>query len=305
MSIEIIGKEAEALLSWAGLTDAIEAGHRLPKAEIKDLFLYRGKDTILNRAAWIDGLAQLVKVATIFPDNVAQGLPSIHGAVNLFDDKTGDLTALVDFHLVTKWKTAGDSLLSAKRLARPESKLILILGAGPVARSMVEAYASHFTDARFLIWNRTAAGAEAIAAGDARVTAVTDLQAAVGRADIICSATMTKTPILKGEWLKAGQHVDLIGAYRPDMREADDAVMTRASVFVDSRATTIHHIGEMMEPIANGTMTEADIRADFYDIAAGLYRRSSEEEITVAKNGGGAHLDLMTAHYIMTRWQGR
>ncbi len=305
MSIEFIGKEAESLLSWAGLTDAIEAGHRLPKAEIKDLFLYRGKDTILNRAAWIDGLAQLVKVATIFPDNVALGLPSIHGAVNLFDDKTGDLTALVDFHLVTKWKTAGDSLLSAKRLARPESKLILILGAGPVARSMVEAYASHFHDARFLIWNRTAAGAEAIAAGDARVTAVTDLQAAVGRADIICSATMTKTPILKGEWLKAGQHVDLIGAYRPDMREADDAVMTRASVFVDSRATTIHHIGEMMEPLANGTMTEADIRADFYDIAAGLYRRSSEEEITVAKNGGGAHLDLMTAHYIMTRWQGR
>lgn len=305
MSIEIIGPEAEALLSWQGLTDAIEAGHRLPRAEIKDLFLYRGKDTILNRAAWIDGLAQLVKVATIFPDNPAQGLPSIHGAVNLFDDRTGDLTALVDFHLVTKWKTAGDSLLSAKRLARPDARVILLMGAGPVSRSMVEAYSSHFTDARFLIWNRTAAGAEAIAASDARVRAVTDLPAAVAQADIVCSATMTKEPILRGEWLKAGQHIDLIGAYRPDMREADDMVMQRGTVFVDSRATTVHHIGEIMDPIANGTITEADIRADFYDIAAGLYKRSSDDEITLAKNGGGAHLDLMTAHYIMTRWQGR
>ncbi|MBC2834483.1 ornithine cyclodeaminase family protein [Paragemmobacter straminiformis] len=305
MSIEIIGPEAEALLSWQGLTDALEAGHRLPRAEIKDLFLYRGKDTILNRAAWIDGLAQLVKVATIFPGNGALGLPSIHGAVNLFDDRTGDLRALVDFHLVTKWKTAGDSLLSAKRLARPDSGVILILGAGPVARSMVAAYGSHFTDARFLVWNRTAAGAEAIAATDARVTAVTDLAAAVRQADIVCSATMTKTPILRGEWLRAGQHIDLIGAYRPDMREADDEAMRRARIFVDSRATTIHHIGEIMDPIANGTITEADIAADFYDIAAGLYRRSSAEEITLAKNGGGAHLDLMTAHYIMGCWTNR
>lgn len=305
MSIEIIGKEAEALLSWQGLTDAIEAGHRLPRAEIKDLFLYRGGDTILNRAAWIDGLAQLVKVATVFPGNGAHGLPTINGAVNLFDDKTGALMALVDFHLVTKWKTAGDSLLAAKKLARPDARVILLVGAGTVARSMVAAYASHFADARFLIWNRSPAAAEAMAAADDRVTAVTDLAAAVARADIICTATMSKEPLIRGAWLRPGQHLDLIGAYRPDMREADDEVMRRASVFVDSRATTIHHIGEIMDPVARGVIAETDIRADYYDLASGTYRRRSADEITVAKNGGGAHIDLMTAHYIMTCWANR
>ncbi|GLS85308.1 ornithine cyclodeaminase [Cypionkella aquatica] len=305
MSIEIVGPEAEALLSWQGLCAAIEAGHRLPKAKISDLLLLRGSDTMLDRAAWIDGLGALVKVANVVPGNAARGLPSIHGAVNLFNDTTGALEALVDFHLVTKWKTAGDSLLSASKLARKDSRNILLIGAGTVARSMVEAYSSLFPDARFSIWNRSPAGAEAMAAADPRVTAVSDLEAAVRGADVICSATMSKAPLIKGAWLQPGQHIDLIGAYTPAMREADDAVMQRASVFVDARATTIHHIGELIDPIANGTITEADVKADFYDIAQGLYTRRSDDEITVAKNGGGAHLDLMTSAYILDCWRQR
>ncbi len=305
MSIEIVGPEAETLLSWAGLCEAFEAGHRLPRAEINDLFLYRGADTLLDRAAWIDGLGSLVKVATVVPGNAARGLPSIHGAVNLFNDVTGVLEALVDFHLVTKWKTAGDSLLSASKLARKDSRNILLVGAGTVARSMIQAYSALFPDAKFSIWNRSPAGAEAMAAADARVTAVADLEAAVRGADVICTATMSKEPLLKGAWLQPGQHIDLIGAYTPAMREADDEVMRRASVFVDSRATTVHHIGELKDPIARGVITEADIRADFYDMAQGMYRRSSDDEITVAKNGGGAHLDLMTSAYILAMWRQR
>ncbi|AWB47351.1 ornithine cyclodeaminase [Gemmobacter aquarius] len=301
----IIGPGAERLLSWQGLTDAIEAGHRLPRAQIDDILFHRGADTILNRAAWIDGMAQLVKVATVFPGNAALHRPTINGAVTLFDDQTGELLALVDFHLVTKWKTAGDSLLAAKKLARPDSSTILLVGAGTVARSMVDAYASHFSDARFLVWNRTPAAAAAMAAVDPRVTAVTDLAAAVGRADIICTATMSTEPLIRGAWLRPGQHLDLIGAYRPDMREVDDEAMRRATVFVDSRATTLHHIGELIDPLANGTITETDIRADFYDLASGIYCRHSPDQITIAKNGGGAHLDLMTAHYIMGRWANR
>lgn len=305
MSIEIVGPEAERELSWLGLCEAIEAGHRLPRAEINDLFLYRGKDTLLNRAAWIDGLGALVKVAMVCPDNGARGLPSINGAVNLFNDVTGVLEALVDFHLVTKWKTAGDSLLSASKLARKDSRNILLVGAGTVARSMVQAYSALFPDAQFSIWNRSPAAAEAMAAADKRVTAVSDLKAAVKAADVICTATMSLSPLIKGEWLRPGQHIDLIGAYRPDMREADDEVLRRASIFVDSRATTIHHIGEMKDPIARGVITEADIRADFYDMAQGVYRRNSDDEITIAKNGGGAHLDLMTASYILAMWRQR
>ncbi|MDP3958679.1 MAG: ornithine cyclodeaminase [Pseudorhodobacter sp.] len=303
--MDIIGRDAEAHLSWAGLTDALEAGHRLPRAEIGDTVLHRGTDTVLNRAAWIDGLGQLTKCATIFPGNGALGLASVNGAVTLFSDQTGVLEALVDFHLVTKWKTAGDSLLAAKRLARRNSRDILLVGAGTVARSMVEAYASAIPDARFTVWNRSPAAAQAMAASLPHVTATTDLQAAVGRADIICTATMSTAPLIKGEWLRPGTHLDLIGAYLPSMREVDDEALRRAAIFVDSRATTIAHIGELRDPIARGVITAADVRADFYDIAAGAYRRQSDDEITLAKNGGGAHLDLMTAAYIMAAWRNR
>jgi ornithine cyclodeaminase len=300
----MIGREAEALMDWAGLMAAFEAGHRLPKAEINDLFLYRGKDTLLNRAAWIDGLAQLVKVALIMPDNPQRGLSTINGVVNLFDNETGVLTALVDFHLVTKWKTAGDSLLAASRLARKDSRNILLVGAGNVARSMVDAYSTVFPDARFHVWNRSPAGAEAMAE-DPRVTVAPDLEAAVKQADIICSATMSKTPVINGAWLQPGQHLDLIGAYNPHMREVDDEAITRARLFVDSRATTIHHIGEIRDPIASGAITEADIIADYYDLAKGSFTRRSSDEITICKNGGGAHLDLMTAAYIQRVWRER
>ncbi len=299
MTATMIGPEADSLLDWAALTNAIEAGHRLPRAEIRDALLYRGSDTLLNRAAWIDGLGQLVKCATIFPGNARLGKPAVNGAVTLFSDTTGELSAVIDFHLVTKWKTAGDSLLAAKHLARPDSRTILLIGAGAVARSMVDAYRSHFPDAAFLVWNRTPAAAQTMAANLAGVTAVDDLPTAVARADIICTATMSSDPVLQGQWLRPGQHVDLIGAYRPDMREADDLALQRATIFVDARASTIHHIGELKDPIARGVITENDVTADFYDIAGGTFRRSSDDQITLAKNGGGAHFDLMTAAYIL------
>ena len=304
MNIEIVGPEAEAHLSWSGLTGALEAGHRLPRAEIGDTLLCRDPDTLLSRAAWIDGMGIAVKSATVFPGNPAKGRPMINGAVSLYSDEAGGLEAIVDFHLVTRWKTAGDSLLAARRLARPDSRDFLIVGAGAVAGSMVEAYRSAFPGARFRIWNRTAAAAGRLAAATG-AEAVTDLAAAVGASDVIATATMSSQPVLKGEWLRPGTHVDLIGAYRPDMREGDDTLLTRARLFVDSRETTVAHIGEIRDPLARGVISETDILADFYDIAAERFRRETAEEITVAKNGGGAHLDLMTGRYILSAWRGR
>jgi len=298
VTVKMIPFAAEAQMSWAGITAAMEAGHRLPRADIADLLVYRGKDTMLDRAAWIDGLGALVKIGTIVPGNAARGKPTINGIVNLFDDETGELKALLDFHLVTKWKTAGDSLLSASRLARKDSRNILLVGAGTVARSMVEAYGSIWPDARFSVWSRTRATAEKMG-----LPVADDLETAVKGADIICTATMSNTPVIKGDWLQPGQHLDLIGAYKPDMREVDDTAMARARVFVDSRATTIHHIGDLIDPIASGAISEADVIADFYDEPA-LFSRRSDDEITIAKNGGGAHLDLMTAGYIASCWNG-
>jgi len=296
MTLTIVPKDAEALITWPGLLDAFEAGHRLPKPDIKDLFVYRGPDTVLDRATWIDGLGALVKVATVIPSNAQRGLPTVNGSVTLYDDKTGELTALVDFHLVTKWKTAGDSLLSARRLARKDAKNFLLVGAGTVAKSMVQAYSSLFPDARFTVWSRSRASAAAMG-----LPVADDLEHAVKSADVICTATMATEPLIRGDWLQPGQHLDLIGAYKPGMREVDDTAMARARLFVDARATTIHHIGELIDPLKSGAITESHIIADFYDDPA-TYTRRSDDEITIAKNGGGAHLDLMTASYIASMW---
>lgn len=299
MSVEFVPFEAERLLRWDGLLDAFAAGHRLSYPDIKDLFVYRGGDTILDRAVWIDGLGALVKVATVVPGNVARGKPTIHGAVTLYDDVTGEFSGLVDFHLVTKWKTAGDSLYAASRLARSDARRFLLVGAGNVARSMVEAYRSVWPEAEFTVWSRSRASAEAMG-----LPVADDLEAAVRGADVICTATMATEPLIRGEWLQPGQHLDLIGAYKPGMREVDDAAMQRARVFVDARATTLHHIGELIEPLKSGAITQADVVADYWDDPA-LFRRQSEDEITIAKNGGGAHLDLMTAMYIQNAWRAR
>ncbi|WP_425044519.1 ornithine cyclodeaminase family protein [Primorskyibacter sp. S87] len=302
MTIPFIPFEAgEANLDWLDLTNALVDGHNLPKAEIGDTFLYRDPDTLLSRAAWIDGLGAAVKTATIFPGNPERNAPMINGAVCLYDDRDGTLAALVDFHLVTKWKTAGDSLLGALRLANPDSREILIIGAGTVGGSLCEAFGAGFPKARIRVWNRTMHKARELADSIAGVEAADELEPAVRMADIIVCATMSSTPILKGEWLRPGQHVNLIGAYRPDMREADDATMKRSKIYLDSFDTTVDHIGEIKIPLAEGTISMSDLHADFYDLAGFA---PDPDAITLFKNGGGAHLDLMTSRYILDCWRG-
>jgi ornithine cyclodeaminase len=294
-------EQGQKNLDWLALTDALAAGHDGPKADVADVFLYEGDNTLLNRSAWIAGLGLAVKCATIFPGNKADGKPMIGGAVNLFSGKDGALEAILDFHLVTKWKTAGDSLLAARRLARPDSRKILIVGAGTVGHTLREAYGAAFADATFTVWNRSRAGAEALQRAYPDVTIADDLEAAVRQADIVTSATMTTDPLLKGSWFQPGQHIDLIGAYRPDMREVDDLALQRARVFVDSRETTIGHIGELKIPIAAGAFQAEAVVADYYQLDQ--FARQSADDITLFKNGGGAHLDLMTSRYILKAWQ--
>ena len=302
MSIaQISFEDGQANLDWLGLCQAFDQGHQLPRAEISDTFLYRGGDTLLNRSAWIDGLGLAVKCATVFPDNPKNNRPMINGGVSLFSDETGALSALVDFHLVTKWKTAGDSLCAALKLARPNSSVILIVGAGTVGHSLRAAYGVGFPNAEFLVWNRTPETATAFAAQYPSTRAVHDLQAAIAEADIVTSATMSTAPVMHGDWFKPGQHIDLIGAYRPDMREVDDDAILRATVFVDSYATTLDHIGELKIPLTSGVITCDHVRADYYQPHA--FNRTSNDEITLFKNGGGAHLDLMTADYILRQWK--
>jgi ornithine cyclodeaminase/alanine dehydrogenase-like protein (mu-crystallin family) len=290
--------EGQKRLDWLTLVAALNLGHKGPKAKINDLFLYRGADTLLSRSAWIDGMGLLTKTATIFPGNSKSGQPMVGGGVLLFDDQNGQLTATIDFHLITKWKTAGDSLMAALALAPVGARKILIVGAGTVGKSLLEAFSAGFPDATFTIWNRSPAGAQAFADATGAVVAV-DLETAVRTADIILTCTMTTEPIIKGAWLRPGQHLNMIGAYRPDMREADDEALQKSRLFVDSFDTTLSHIGELKIPLETGVISHDHVLADYYNLAT---FQAGQDDITVFKNGGGAHLDLMTARYVLDRW---
>ncbi|MEO0774598.1 MAG: ornithine cyclodeaminase [Pseudomonadota bacterium] len=301
MTTVISFAEGEANITWHGLCDAFETGHRFPRAQIEDTFLHRGKDTLLTRSAWVNGLGVAVKSTTVYPGNPARGRPMIDGTFSLYADDDGRLEAVIDFFLVTKWKTAGDSLFAATRLARPDSEQILIIGAGVVAQSLFEAYSAIFPNARYSVWNRTRARAEEMAQTYPGLSVADDLETAVRAADIVTSATPSTTPILHGAWLRPGQHIDLIGAFTPPMREADDAVLQRGDIFADTYDTILGHIGEIQIPLDSGAITLDDLGPTFYD--ADAFKRRHEDQITVFKNGGGAHLDLMTGRYILDQWK--
>ncbi|TLP68833.1 ornithine cyclodeaminase [Parasedimentitalea maritima] len=302
MNIPIISfDEGNALLDWVEFTEALAKGHSLPKAEIGDTFLYRKPDTLLTRSAWIDGMGLAVKTANIFPGNPKAGKPMINGSVSLYSDSDGSLEALVDFHLVTKWKTAGDSLLGALRLANPNAVEILIVGAGTVGGSLIDAFAAGFPQAQIRVWNRTSPKASDLAASRPGTLTAPDLESAVRAADIIVTATMSSSPVINGDWLRPGQHLNMIGAYRPDMREADDVALTRAQIYTDSFDTTLDHIGEFMIPLAAGVIKREDVLADFYQLDR--FSAYDPSQITLFKNGGGAHLDLMTSHHVLQKWK--
>ncbi|MFD1342091.1 ornithine cyclodeaminase family protein [Litorisediminicola beolgyonensis] len=286
-------------LSWSGAVEALRSGHLLPRAEMGDLFLGPPDATLLTRAARIEGLGYAVKSVTVLGDNPSVGLPSVQGAMFFFEPEHGQLAAMIDSRLVTEIKTAADSLLAATLLARPDSERLLIVGAGTVAASLISAYRAGFADLKQIsIWARRPEQAQALAEGLDGVEAVTDLEEAAGQADIIATATMARDPVLQSNWIAPGTHVDLIGAFRADMREADDDLMARARLYVDSSETTLGHIGELIIPIRTGAITEDAVLGEFYDIVPDPPVRDAEA-ITVFKNGGGAHLDLMIADWIV------
>ncbi|KFE34485.1 ornithine cyclodeaminase family protein [Thioclava atlantica] len=293
-------------LDWHGAVAALRAGHRLARAEIGDTFLGPAEGTLLSRSAYIDGLGYGVKSFTVFGANPKAGLPTVQGAMLVFEPEHGALQAIVESPLVTDIKTAADSGLGAQLLARPDSKRLLIVGGGTVARSLVSSYGALFPGLEEIaVWTRRPDQARALVeqiASPIPLVAVEDLAEAAGRADIVSCATMAREPVLRGDWIRPGTHVDLIGAFKTDMREADDALIAGGRLFVDSRETTLGHIGELTIPLAAGVISEADVLGDLYDlIGRAAEGRSADDEITIFKNGGGAHLDLMIANYIAAR----
>lgn len=255
--------------------------------------------------AWQFGRHQGIKLVSVFPGNDKKGLASILGLYVLFDGETGAPILTIDGAALTLRKTVCNSALAVDFCARQDASKLLVMGAGNLAPHVVAAHASvrPITEAR--IWNRTPEKAVALAARLSRpglaVSAAPDLEAAVRWADIVTGVTMTRTPLLKGAWLKPGQHLDLIGAFRPDMREADDEAVKRSRLFIDARFSVLDECGDISQPLEAGLVKESDI-TDLFQLSRGERPgRQRDDEITLFKSGGGGHEDLATAQYLLSK----
>ena len=261
--------------------------------------------------AWKLSRAAGAKLVSVFPGNERRGQgPNIHSVYVLFDGEDGRPRCLITGESFTRCKTAADSALGASYLARDDARVLTAIGAGAQAAAQIRFLcAVRPLIARVSIWNRTPAKARSLVDGlalsgvDAEWTE--DLEAAVRSADIVSCLTSATAPVLRGSWLKPGTHVDLVGSFTPQMREADDETMRGGRLFADSRSFAIKHCGDIAIPIANGVIRESDIVADLFDLCRGRAAgRLTATEITVFKNGGGGHLDLMIAQALHRRVQG-
>ena len=299
----VTGAEVHRLCSGTALVEALAIAHRGPMPSVDRSEIHhasgRTRNTFFNLPAWLDGVAMGTKVVTVLPDNPRVGVPAIQAAYVLCDGKTGTPVATIDGTALTYRKTAADSALGAKLLAREECEHLLMVGAGGLAPFLVAAHrAVHPSLRRVSVWNRSTGKAEALAA-ECGGSVAGDLEAAVRDADIICCATNAVEPLVKGAWLKPGAHLDLVGSFTPEMRECDDEAVRRARIFVDSRQFAIDQPGDLAGPLSRGVIGRERIEGDLFDLCRnGLPRPRRPEDITLFKNGGGAHLDLFVALFI-------
>jgi len=292
------------LLPYDVLVDALDAGHREPAPAARRMVF--GPDgaaeSFLGLAAWQPGEALGIKLTTVFPANIDH--PTVQALVVLFDGRTGSPLALLDGTELTYRKTAADSALGARYLARQNATTLLMVGAGGLARHLVTAHRTvRPSIERVLVWNRTPARAEAVVAelGEG-TTVVDDLEQAVGAADVVSTATMARDPLVAGRWLRPGTHLDLVGAFLPDHREVDDDAVVRAELYVDDREATLSEDGDLVIPLAAGLITADDVRGDLWQLCRGeVAGRTDPDAITLFENGGGGHLDLMTARCALAR----
>lgn len=297
--------EVTKALTFPILIAALEAAHCRPKMEVLDAFLGVEKGQYVIRSAVDPGRYMASKMFTSFPSNLAEGkMPAVQAVCVLFDGTNGKPLAAMDGTEITHWRTAADSALGAKLLAAPNPETLLCVGAGEMSDWLIRGHRSVRPSLqRVLIWNRNAVRAadlaKRLAADGIKAETVTDLDATTREADIITTCTRAHQPLIKGANLRPGTHLDLVGGYTPQTREADDEAARRSRVFVDMRESAFHGVGDILQPIANGAIREKDVLGDHYDLASGRVQgRTSPSDITFFKNAGGGHLDLMTCEAV-------
>lgn len=255
--------------------------------------------TLLLMPAWSPQWAGL-KTVVFKSDNAAQGLPTIQASYLLIDQKTGATVAMMDGGEITRRRTAAASALAADYLARRDSETLTLVGAGALAPHFALAHAAVRPVKRVFIYTRSIAKGEALAAELAHhgleAHSVTDLEHAVRQSDIVSCVTTSTAPIVKGQWLKPGAHVDLAGAFKPTMRETDADVVARSSVYVDTRDGALAEAGDLLQARDEGKFDFANVKGDLFDLCRGTAKgRASADEITLFKSAGTAIEDLATA----------
>lgn len=307
----ISAQDIRSVLDWEGVITALQLGHLGERPVGGGYFIGDARFGLFSRGVILPGQGAGFKLASLHPANsqASPPLPMEQAALLVLDEHTKAIAALLDGPEITRWKTAADSALAARRLSREDSEVLLVLGNGPVARALTEAYLHIRPGLReILLWNRTPARLEParaeLAAQGITVRVVDDLDAAVARADIVTSATSATTPIIRGECLRPGTHIDLVGGYRPDMQEANKEVLRGARIFVDDRQNAAES-GDIQIPLREQAICAEQIEGDLFDLCQMPVFRRAPEDRTVYKNAGGAHLDLIVGQHALAQLTSR
>ena len=275
-------------------------GCEVPRRHVHEIGVEGGGSvTSLIMPAWLPGRCFGIKTVNIASRNAARGLPGLHSTYILYDAITGAPLAWIDGDQITSRRTAAASALAASWLARRDARHLLIVGAGQVARLLPEAYRAVRPIERVTVWARSLAQADALASDlrgrgfDARGSA--SLETAAGEADIVSCATLATQPVLAGRWLRPGSHLDLIGSFTPEMREADDDCFAGASLYVDTEEALVKS-GDLLGPLSRGVFRAAEVRGSLATLARNESPgRASDSERTVFKSVGTALEDLAAA----------
>jgi ornithine cyclodeaminase len=304
-------------LTYEALIDALDAAFRADitaPAKVAHMIPQPsgGKATLLLMPAWTNSRSNAgerfvgCKLVSVYPDNAKVGKPSVYGNYILMSGDTGETLAVIDGTVLTAWRTAATSALAARYLAREDAEHLVMIGAGALSPHLVRAHRAVRPIVRVTLWNRTRSRAIgtafALTAAGIETAIADDLEAAVREADIVSCATLSPAPLIRGAWLKKGAHVDLVGAYLPTMREADDAAIRRARVYVDSRASAPKGSGDIAIPLKKKILRQKDIQGDLFELCRGKVKgRRRQDEITLFKSTGLALEDLAAAMLVWRR----
>jgi len=308
----VTADDIHRVLSYSALIDAIADAFRadieVPLRHTHMIPQPNGPDAkLLLMPAWMNDGERLVgcKVVSVYPGNLALGKPSVTGSYLLLSGETGETLAVMDGAALTAWRTACASALAARYLAREDASHLLLIGAGVLAPHLIRAHCAVRPIKKITLWNRThsraVSTAFALHAAGLQPEIAEDLETAVRDADIVSCATLATDPLVRGEWLKKGAHVDLVGSFTPKMREADDAAIRRSTVYVDTRAGAPKGSGDIAIPLRKKLLKPSDIKGDLFELARGKAKgRRRKDEITLFKSVGTAIEDLAAARLV---WQ--